>query len=112
MSRDFLAELTAYGFTDPLGHSLENCQDLHDLLAMVPRWVPVTERLPEPGPVVLVAATWKVGGEVCVFTAFRSRFEPVWKELNGDRFERAGWRVSHWQPMPKPPQVLTPEPTP
>jgi hypothetical protein len=64
---------------------------------LLPRWIPVDERLPEDGQRVL--AVTRVGGitEVGEF-AFNSRGE--WFST-----DYGSWNASHWMPLPEPPEV-------
>ena len=62
-----------------------------------PEWIPVTERLPENDDLVLVYFTWKTFpvGEVDV-----SAYHP-----RAQRWE-TNWSITHWMPLPKPPEVM------
>ena len=59
-------------------------------------WIPVTERLPENDDPVLVYFTWKTfpGGAVAV-----SAYHP-----RAQRWE-TDWNITHWMPLPQPPEV-------
>ena len=61
--------------------------------ADVPKWIPVTERLPENGGSYLVFSS----KSKTVFTAH------YWK---GDRWSNRanGQFITHWMPLPKPPK--------
>lgn len=57
------------------------------------RWIPVTERLPNPDTVVLVVAeTFSTGAML----------------VGVDRYTPLGWltftKVTHWAPLPEPPE--------
>lgn len=62
------------------------------------RWIPVTERLPENGKVVLVYG--KRGG---IYTAWCNRLykNPGWHKLNSKSHY---CEPTHWMPLPEPPK--------
>ena len=61
------------------------------------RWIPVGERLPESGDTVLV---WDYGEHVIAWLNFT---------VNGTAYfsapGRSNFEVTHWMPMPEPPEV-------
>lgn len=64
----------------------------------LPRWIPVTERLPE-----------NLGNRVLVTdgsTVALGHYEqPHWINLETDDFFSAwGWEITHWMPLPTPPK--------
>jgi hypothetical protein len=69
--------------------------------AAVPKWIPVTERLPKRGKNVLVAN--KRGKQWDV--------DKAWLSCLGSGFDRGGKRslyhVTHWMPLPEPPKEET-----
>ena len=70
----------------------------------VPEWIPVTERLPEPGKMVLLIVSGKVKNIVLVYACELGEFDtdegwilemwPEWKDP----------KVTHWMPLPEPPE--------
>jgi hypothetical protein len=75
--------------------------EIEELEEQVPRWIPVTERLPEEGgvfPYVLA----KIGGMHYPAIARRSESTSGWVEL-GDLRLFAAWEITHWMPLPAPP---------
>lgn len=80
-------------------HVLKDARDyILKLEASVPRWIPVEERLPEEKELVLVHYT--------------DDWMPVAFLLNGNWFNSGGERswlsVTHWMPLPEPPEVTKP----
>ncbi len=65
-------------------------------------WIPVTERLPEPGETVLAFRVFGVHGqlsEVCIAHTLKM-------------FDRINWSmvgVTHWMPLPEPPTIIEAE---
>ena len=68
-------------------------------LASKPRWVPVTERLPDKGQKVLIY--WREAGEPAIDTAF---WQGEWAALH---WTNMGDKVTHWMPLPEPPKEET-----
>ena len=66
----------------------------------VPQWMPVSERLPEPGMPVLCAMP---SGSVEVMR--KREYAGFWEWWDGDIDEIA---VTHWMPLPQPPRKSTP----
>lgn len=63
-----------------------------------PKWIPVTERLPEDGKTVLVYGVR--GG---IYTAWcNQRYKyPAWHKLNSKNHH---CEPTHWMPLPEPPE--------
>jgi hypothetical protein len=69
------------------------------IIAGVPEWTPVSERLPDEGgvfPYVLA----KIGGMFYPVIARRSETSDGWVEL-GDQRMFAAWEITHWMPLPE-----------
>lgn len=71
----------------------------------VQRWIPVTERLPEDGELVLVMANGKPAKEITLVQAY----ELGWCRSDRDgKWFLEGWpawsgaEVTHWMPIPEP----------
>lgn len=71
-----------------------------DYKAMLPRWIPVTERLPEEDGMYLVHGTWSASGrkvtDTCEFYVHDGYFRAAWN-----------FDVTHWMPLPEPPKEDT-----
>ncbi len=72
------------------------------------RWIPVTERLPEPGQSVLIV----IDNGVSVFHVEKARHYPdvlQWTTDDGGYYhgDKYGW-VTHWKPLPQPPEEAQP----
>ena len=70
----------------------------------VPEWIPVTERLPEPGKMVLLTVSGKVKNislvdayELGEFNTDEGWILEMWPEWEGPK-------VTHWMPLPEPPE--------
>lgn len=61
-----------------------------------PKWIPVTERLPEHGDVVLIYTKHK---DIQVF-----QWDAVYDGWVGDRYNYSKKVVTHWMPLPEPPK--------
>ena len=86
-------------------HILALQKEIEDLRAQVPRWIPVTERLPEYG--VRVLATDMYEGDD--YTGIRTR-EEYPDDADGCWYDEMGrWYAiddaTHWMPLPKAPEV-------
>lgn len=65
-------------------------------------WIPVTERLPEPGEPVLMA--WPFNGSYVVEVGFLDGTPPPGYEIRwSDSRYNKGMEVRFWQPLPPPP---------
>ena len=74
---------------DAEGETVKNCHRL--------KWIPVTERLPEPGKIVMV-----YDKDHGMWTSHRLythlQEKPFVIEYSGD------WRITHWMPLPEAPK--------
>jgi hypothetical protein len=79
-----------------------NRKQLDRLLTLVPRWIPVTERLPEEGIAVLVS---NGNGESAVARLFDAD-DLLWitSEWRGREGHYLSPCPTHWMPLPKPPK--------
>ena len=78
-------------------------QERNALLRSIPRWIPVTERMPEDNTEVLAYYGFVLDGEMsgCRFMGvvkyFTINANPHWQH------EVLGLTVTHWMPLPQPP---------
>lgn len=81
--------------------------DLEDevaaLRSKVPRWIPVSERLPEDGNDVLVR--YRYGHKTVCVVAYRVSGNDCWTMSVGDCFDFPDEQATHWMPLPEPPEV-------
>ena len=80
-------------------------KEIEKLRGQVPRWIPVEERLPEYG--VRVLATDMYEEDDC--TGIWTREEDK-DDADGCWYDEHGWwhaldEVTHWMPLPEPPEV-------
>lgn len=77
-------------------------KEIEKLRRQVPRWIPVTERLPEDRSDVLVVAYWHERWGV--YMGWCAPERAAWSVHIGigDRNDVA---VTHWMPLPEPPEV-------
>ncbi len=77
-------------------------QEIEKLRRQVPRWIPVDERLPEDRSNVLVVAYWHERWGV--YMGWCAPERAAWSVHIGigDRNDVA---VTHWMPLPEPPEV-------
>ena len=80
-------------------------QEIEKLRAQLPRWIPVTERLPELDELVLVIAAGKpkenitLDGAIELATLYSDGWcLETWPEWTGAN-------VTYWMPLPEPPEV-------
>ena len=67
-----------------------------------PKWIPVTERLPEYFGTFLVAID-EVHGEKRI-SVDAADFDPERKSWTTWNYFCAGYKVTHWMPLPEPPK--------
>ena len=101
-----LQKITTHYEEESKGWWLAACdakEERERLKEQIPKWIPVTERLPEVGKKVLVFAY----GNDTLTARMQKRTEngyPVF-ECNGIFLEMAKLgRISHWMPLPQPPK--------
>lgn len=67
------------------------------LESRIPRWIPVTERLPEKDGMYLVHGAWSASGrkvtDTCEFYVHDGYFRAAWN-----------FDVTHWMPLPEQPK--------
>ena len=68
-----------------------------------PRWIPVEERLPEEGVVVLAYLPKQADIESGVYAAMLSKLQTL-KGTFSTSFG-FGFEATHWMPLPEPPEV-------
>jgi len=82
-----------------------------DIEDMMPRWIPVGERLPKEYETVLVATDGGVSaGEIRFPDSECDMDEPWWMVFKNRRDQSVSWagfvsfaNVTHWMPLPEPP---------
>lgn len=77
-------------------------QNLIALMNDTPRWIPVTERLPEQGKRYLV-----IRYDYVTKTAF---IDILWHDAHDlwwNRLYKGQYNVTHWMPLPEPPKEET-----
>lgn len=84
-------------------------QEIEKLRGQLPRWIPVTERLPELDELVLVIASGKpkenitLDGAIELATLYSDGWcLETWPEWTGAN-------VTYWMPLPEPPEVKNAE---
>lgn len=77
-------------------------QEIEKLRGQLPRWIPVTERLPEDRSDVLVVAYWHERWGV--YMGWCAPERAAWSVHIGIG-DRSDIAVTHWMPLPEPPEV-------
>ena len=77
-------------------------KEIEKLRAQLPRWIPVTERLPEDRSDVLVVAYWHERWGV--YMGWCAPERAAWSVHIGIG-DRSDIAVTHWMPLPEPPEV-------
>ena len=67
----------------------------------IPRWIPVTERLPESGKYIIVA-NWDKNHTPRIVKRDALMVEEFWGIARG--YYAHGQQVTHWMPLPEPPK--------
>lgn len=80
-------------------------QEIEKLRGQMPRWIPVEERLPDYDDLVLVIASGKPKGNITLDEAVElaTLYSDGWCLETWP--EWTGAKVSHWMPLPEPPEV-------
>jgi len=70
-------------------------------------WISVKERLPRS--VINKVLVWTEHDDLCGYIGFahyeKYNGEEAWWDLeHGERFDKRGWRVTYWMPLPEPPK--------
>lgn len=76
--------------------------EIERLRATLPRWIPVTERLPEWGVPVI---GWFPGATQS-FECALNEHDGVWCDYGTGIYLYENERPSHWMPLPAPPEAL------
>lgn len=75
-----------------------NDEEACDYKALAPKWIPVTERLPEGDDDVIIYGEWT--------GASGTKYREIWlTDLKG--FLRQGYKPIAWMPLPEPPKEET-----
>lgn len=75
--------------------------DAAEALEKMPQWIPVTERLPGHFGTFLVAIDEAHGENRTSVDA--ADFDPLEKRWSTFNYFCAGYRITHWMPLPEPP---------
>lgn len=80
-------------------------QEIEKLRGQVPRWIPVEERLPDHDELVLVIASGKPKENITLDEAVElaTLYSDGWCLETWP--EWVGAKVTHWMPLPEPPEV-------
>lgn len=99
---DWSCRQCGQGYTYDECHQIRLTDSQCALLRNPPRWIPVSERLPEEFATVLVVISTPSGSHV----SFMSRHaqDGFWQHADGDIDEI---NVTHWMPLPDPPDEAT-----
>lgn len=85
-------------------------RDYKELCAHLPKWIPVTERLPEEGEIVLGYTPcdgYMFVGK-CYTYKFGNETDVNWQIITAMRSTRTmKKKVTHWMPLPEPPKEET-----
>lgn len=87
--------LSARGYDKGMYFTHEECTALFSLINSFPRWIPVSARLPEEGQQVL-----STDGE-----EFYLDYYAKWDGKQLSFCGSLSWTVTHWMPLPEPPEV-------
>lgn len=88
---------------DLVGWASKQWQETHAGLTKATRWIPVEERLPRDNVDVLVRKGRMCGNVTVV--AYRCTGNNCWTMSDGDYQEFQDIVVTHWMPLPEPPEV-------
>lgn len=79
--------------------AMENLKEVERLKAQVPRWIPVTERLPERADEVLIAYREEYDDWTEEYAVSTATYMP-----RAGRWDYDHLKITHWMPMPQPPK--------
>ena len=83
-----------------------DCKErFQELLDAYPKWIPVTERLPEDGVPVQVCYIGFLDGETAS-DLLACRYEGMWCYWDGPPcgYDKCKVEITHWMPLPQPPK--------
>jgi hypothetical protein len=100
---DWACRKCGQGYTYDECHQIRLTDSQWALLRNPPRWIPVQERLPEEGVVVLAYLPKQADVESGVYAAMLSKLQTL-KGTFSTSFG-FGFEATHWMPLPEPPEV-------
>jgi hypothetical protein len=100
---DWACRKCGQGYTYDECHQIRLTDSQWALLRNPPRWIPVQERLPEEGVVVLAYLPKQADVESGVYASMLSKLQTL-KGTFSTSFG-FGFEATHWMPLPEPPEV-------
>ena len=93
----------SHSMIDVTANGFQHAAGVYVLEEDIPRWIPVSERLPEA---VVVVLTFGAAGEVLGYVDRAGRWHSVHCDNEtGDPWICDPGAVTHWMPLPAPPEA-------
>lgn len=73
-------------------------------------WISVNDRLPDSAGVAVIVAAVNRFGQIDVFTAFQGYGDFEWYTMEATKMDNTynkvspNWKITHWMPLPEPPE--------
>ena len=100
---DWACRQCGQGYTYDECHQIRLTDSQWALLRNPPRWIPVSERLPDDENDVLVR--YRYGHKTVCVVAYRVSGNDCWTMSVGDCFDFSDEQATHWMPLPDAPEV-------